>query len=148
MSDIEHDKRSARAFFDQVWTAGDVARVGDFIADHFTSHNPAKVTLTTPSEYAAAVTEFRAAFPDLITTVEDVFGEGDRVAVRGTDRGTHRGIYEGREPTGRTFELSWIEIFRMEGGKAVEGWVETDFSQVLAQLDRAFADSGPGDPIP
>ncbi len=137
MSDIEQDKRAARAFFDRVWTAGEVARAGDFLADHFTSHNPPNIIITSPDDYAAAVLSFRTAFPDLVSTVEDVFGEGDRLAVRGTDRGTHRGVYEGREPTGRTVELTWIEIFRMESGKAVEGWVETDLSRLLAQLDRS-----------
>jgi len=31
--------------------------------------------------------------------------------------------------------LTWIEIFRMESGKALEGWVESDTKTLIDQLD-------------
>ncbi len=145
MSDIERSKEAARTFFDQVWSRGQVDRVGDFLADDFISHNTLKVSITSPADYAAGVVAYRLSFPDLVSTVHDVLAEGDRVAVRGTDRGTHRGPFMGREPTGRTVEIGWIEIFRMEDGKAAEGWVEADFGDLLAQLD-ADISNPPGDP--
>jgi len=77
---------------------------------------------------------YRAAFPDLVTTLEDVFAVGDRVAVRGIDRATHRGEFMGRPGTGRAVESTWIEIFRLESGKAVEGWLETDMHRLLDQI--------------
>jgi predicted ester cyclase len=77
---------------------------------------------------------FRQAFPDLVTTLEDIFAVGDRVAVRGTDRATHLGEFMGRAPTGRKVTMTWIEIFRLQDGKAVEGWVETDIQRLLDQL--------------
>lgn len=46
-------------------------------------------------------TEAREAFPDLSIAVEDVMVEGDRVAARVTMRGTHRGEFQGIEPTGK-----------------------------------------------
>src|SRR5690242_2258287 len=42
---------------------------------------------------------FRAAFPDLRITIEDIFGAGDRVAVRLTFRGTHHGAFFGMPAT-------------------------------------------------
>jgi predicted ester cyclase len=77
---------------------------------------------------------YRAAFPDLVTSVEDVVAEGDRVVVRGTDRGTHQGDFMGRAASGRLVTTTWTEIFRMESGKAVEGWVETDTKGLMDQL--------------
>src|SRR5690242_12458403 len=38
---------------------------------------------------------FREAFPDLRAEIEDIFGVRDRVAVRLTFRGTHRGTFFG-----------------------------------------------------
>ena len=46
-------------------------------------------------------TEAREAFPDLSIAVEDVMVEGDRVAARVTMRSTHRGEFQGIEPTGK-----------------------------------------------
>jgi predicted SnoaL-like aldol condensation-catalyzing enzyme len=40
----------------------------------------------------------------------------------------------GRAASGRLVTTTWIEIFRMESGKAVEGWVETDTKGLMDQL--------------
>ena len=60
--------------------------------------------------------------------------DGDRVVVRGIDRGTHRGDYTGLPASGREVTTTWIEIFRMEKGKAAEGWLESDSATLRNQL--------------
>jgi len=131
MSDVE---TAVRSFFRRVWNEGDVEAASDFLAPDFTSHNAFDMTISGPTEYGRGVLQFRQAFPDLVTTLEDVFAVGDRVAVRGIDRATHRGEFLGRAPSGRTVTMTWIEIFRLRDGKAVEGWVETDMQRLLDQL--------------
>src|SRR6478609_11513160 len=121
MSDVEN---AVRSFFQRVWNEGDVEAAADFLAPEFTSHNTFDVTISGPTEYGQGVLQYRQAFPDLVTTLEDVFAVGDRVAVRGIDRATHRGEFMGRAATGRRVTITWIEIFRLQDGKAVEGWVE------------------------
>jgi predicted ester cyclase len=130
----DDNKAAARRFFEDVWNRGDVSRAGDFLDARFVSHNPFDVSLLGPDEYGQGVTAYRAAFPDLTVTLEDVFAEGDRVAVRGTDRGTHQGEFMGRPASGRTVTATWIEIFHMESGKAVEGWVESDSKRMFDQM--------------
>lgn len=93
-----------------------------------------------PEQYGQAVLAYRAAFPDLVTTVEDALVDADRVAVRGTDRGTHLGAFMGYPPTGRVVTTTWIEILCFDGDKAVEGWFETDGKQLLDQLGTNPAD--------
>ena len=44
----------------------------------------------------------RGAFPDLAYDIDDAFGDGDRVAVRCTVRGTQTGEFLGPAPTGRS----------------------------------------------
>jgi predicted ester cyclase len=127
----EENEVAVRRFFQNVWNDGDVSRAKEFIAEGFVSHNTLNVAILGPDEYGQAVTTYRAAFPDLVTTIEDVFAVGDRIAVRGTDRGTHMGEYLGRPATGRKITSTWIEIFRLENGKAVEGWLETDARHLL-----------------
>jgi steroid delta-isomerase-like uncharacterized protein len=127
----QENEVAVRRFFQNVWNDGDVSRAREFIAEGFVSHNTVDVAILGPDEYGQAVATYRTAFPDLVTTVEDVFAAGDRVAVRGTDRGTHIGEFMGRPATGRKITSTWIEIFRIENGKAVEGWLETDARHLL-----------------
>jgi predicted ester cyclase len=131
MSELE---TAVRRFFQRVWSEGDIEAAADFLAPEFTSHNSFDVTILGPIDYGQAVLQYRQAFPDLVTTVEDVFAVDDRVAVRGIDRATHRGEFMGRAASGRTVTTSWIEIFRIQDGKAVEGWVETNLQHLLDQL--------------
>jgi predicted ester cyclase len=131
MIDVES---AVRRFFEDVWNQGNAAAAGDFLAAEFTGHNAFEVPISGPDQYGEAVLAYRSAFPDLTVTLEDVFGSGDRVAVRGTDRGTHQGEFMGHAATGRVVTATWIEIFRLRSGKAVEGWVETDTRRMLDQM--------------
>jgi len=131
MADLE---AVVRRFFEQVWNQGNVVAAGDFLAAEFTSHNAFDVAILGPDDYGRAVLDYRRAFPDLTVTLEDVFAAGDRVAVRGIDRGTHLGEFMGRAATGRPMTATWIEIFRIQSGRAVEDWVETDTRRLLNQI--------------
>ena len=133
MSD-EELRAAVRRFFDEVWNKGNVVATEAFLAPEFVSHNTFDVRIVGPREYGEAVTDYRSAFPDLHTTLEDVLVDGDRVVVRGIDRGTHRGDYMGFPASGRQVTTTWIEIFRMENGKAAEGWLESDSATLRNQL--------------
>jgi steroid delta-isomerase-like uncharacterized protein len=133
MSDDEL-RAAVHHFFDEVWNKGNVGETETFLGPDFVSHNPFGMQIVGAREYGSAVTAFREAFPDLHTTLEDVLADGDRVVVRGTDRATHRGDFMGFPATGREITMTWIEIFRMENGKAAEGWVESDSSVLRNQL--------------
>ncbi len=133
MSD-EEVRAAVRRFFDGVWNKGNVGETEAFLAPEFVSHNTLDVRIVGPREYGGAVASYRAAFPDFHTTLEDVLVDGDRVVVRGTDRGTHRGDFMGFPASGREVTTTWIEIFRMENGKAAEGWLETDSAKLRDQL--------------
>jgi steroid delta-isomerase-like uncharacterized protein len=135
MMSEEDNKAAVRRFFEDGWNKGDVAQLKAFLADEFVSHNTLNITIQSSDEYCRGMVAYRAAFPDLITSVEDVIAAGDRVVARGTDRGTHQGEFMGRAATGRFVTTTWIEIFRMESGKAVEGWVESDTKTLMDQLN-------------
>ena len=40
----------------------------------------------------------------------------------------------GLPATGREVTTTWIEIFRIEDGKAAEGWLESDSATLRSQL--------------
>lgn len=74
------------------------------------------------------------AFPDLQARVEDIFGAGDRVAVRLTLHGTHRGDFQGFPATGRTVSYASNEFYRVADGLIAEEWICSDMAGLMAQL--------------
>jgi predicted ester cyclase len=76
----------------------------------------------------------RAAFPDARFTIEDVFGEGDKLVDRYTISGTHEHPWLGIPATGRKIRMAGITIVRIAGGKVVERWGVTDQIGLLQQL--------------
>lgn len=77
---------------------------------------------------------FYSAFPDLQGTIEDLFAEGDRVAVRLTWRGTNRGSFNGMPPTGKPVAFGTTVIFRLVNGKIAENWPQVDMMGLMQQL--------------
>ena len=75
-----------------------------------------------------------AAFPDIDVTIDDIIAEGDRVVVRMTVSGTHKGEYRGIPPTGKTAVVTEMLIHRASEGKIVEGWDLTDRLGMMQQL--------------
>jgi predicted ester cyclase len=72
----EDNKAAVRRFFEDAWNKGDVAQVKAFLADEFVSHNSLNFTIQSSDDYCRGLVAYREAFPDLITSVEDVIAEG------------------------------------------------------------------------
>lgn len=75
-----------------------------------------------------------AGFPDYQTVIDDLFAEGDKVAVRITMSGTHKGSFMGIPPTGKHVSFTGMYIARIADGKIVEHWGEEDGVSLLQQL--------------
>ena len=78
---------------------------------------------------------FWQAFPDARLRGEDVVaGEGDRVAIRYTIEGTHKGPFAGVAPTGKSVTVTGQTILRFADGKCAERWNAVDMLGLLQQL--------------
>jgi hypothetical protein len=89
----------------------------------------------TGPEPSKAVTRWlRRAFPDLTYEIHDAFGSGDRVALRCTVRGTHMGESLDRAPTGRSFAVQQIHLYRIQEGRIAEHWGGRDDAGMMRQL--------------
>jgi predicted ester cyclase len=78
--------------------------------------------------------DFRRGFPDVVSIIEDLIAEGDRVAARWRARATHRGEYVGVPPTGKEVEFTGISVYRIEGEKIAESWTEEDELGLMRQI--------------
>ena len=119
---------------EEVWNRGDLEAVDRYFADDYVDHAPLPGQAPGPEGYRAAVAAIREAFPDLHLTLEDIFGEGDKVAFRYTMEGTHRGDFMGIARTGKPVSVGGMIIARIAEGKAVERWANLDTLSLMQQL--------------
>ncbi|HET7036989.1 MAG TPA: ester cyclase [Thermomicrobiaceae bacterium] len=89
---------------------------------------------TGPAGFKDVIAMFTAAFPDMRVELAEVVGQDDRVATRGTVRGTHQGEFMGIPATGRAVAIEYIDIWRLEDGQAIENWAQLDLLGLLRQL--------------
>jgi predicted ester cyclase len=85
--------------------------------------------------------DFREGFPDVVSTIEDLIAEGDKVVARWRCRATHRGEYMGIAPTGKEVEFTGISIYRIVAGKIAESWNVEDKLSLMRQIG-AVPESG------
>jgi steroid delta-isomerase-like uncharacterized protein len=76
----------------------------------------------------------RRAFPDLEAHVDDLVAAEDKVAIRVSFRGTHKGEFQGIPATGRTIHYVSHEFYRVEDGLFAEEWICSDMASLFRQL--------------
>jgi steroid delta-isomerase-like uncharacterized protein len=76
----------------------------------------------------------KRGFPDLHAHIEDIVAADDRVALRLTFRGTHRGEFLGIPATGRNVEYVSHEFYRIVDGVFAEEWICSDMASLHGQL--------------
>jgi predicted ester cyclase len=78
--------------------------------------------------------DFRRGFPDVISTIEDLIAEGDKVVARWRSHATHRGDYMGIAPSGKEVQFTGISVYRIEEGKIAESWTVEDQFGLMRQI--------------
>jgi len=66
------------------------------------------------------VATYRNAFPDLMMTIDDMMGEGDKLAAHQTLTGTFTGKLGNIEPTGRQLNIKMAHFYKFKDGKQTE----------------------------
>ncbi len=76
----------------------------------------------------------RTALPDARITHHEAIVAGDRVVIRWSSEGTHRGPFGDVPATGKRIHFEGIDLFHLRDGKIVEVWIEFDNLGVLQQM--------------
>src|SRR5215212_4201362 len=130
----EKNKALVREFFEEAWGKGNMAAVDEFVAADYVEH-PRPSTLPPGTEgLKQLIASYRTAFPDLKTTLDDIFAEGEMVAFRWSVSGTHLGDWLGVPPTGNHVVATGITLFRIAFGKVVESWTSIGLSPAEEEL--------------
>ena len=122
--------------WNEVWNRGELDACDEILASDYIGVIPGQPEpIRGPEAFKQMVAAYRVGFPDVHLTVDDVFAEGDRVAVRWVSRGTHLGSLMGIPPTGRPIEVMGISLFQVTNGKVAMEWEGFDTMGMMRQLD-------------
>jgi predicted ester cyclase len=119
----------ARQWFNEGWR-GDLAMAGDIFSEELRT-NGVHVGVAGP---VGRIRDRLTAFPDLTTTIEDLFVSENKLAVTLIWRGTHAGEYGGVAATGMRVEVRDTAIWHFEDGKVVEILTLQDQFGLLKQV--------------
>ena len=123
-----------RAACKVIWTDGDVSRIGEFYAEDFQANYPTTNWGSGLEGAKHLATELRQAFPDYREQIDELITTGDRVIVRLTIRGTHKGPLPNLPATGKSVEFTDVTICRIENGKIAEQSGLSDYLALYLQL--------------
>jgi steroid delta-isomerase-like uncharacterized protein len=129
---VEGNKAIVRRYLEEMWNHKNLAAVDRFIAPDLIQH--ARNVPPGREGIKAFFNLVYTSFPDARLTIEDMLGEGDRVAWRFMLCATHSGPFRGIPPTGKSFTLTGMAVTRMRDGQMAENWNETDDLGMLQQL--------------
>jgi steroid delta-isomerase-like uncharacterized protein len=74
-------------------------------------------------------------FPDLSVKNELIISENDLVIMQWSAKGTHKGEFKGKKPTGKPVSYSGVTVYRIKYGQIIEYWAYLDMQYLLSQIE-------------
>jgi predicted ester cyclase len=90
-----------RRFVEEVWNKGNMSVADELLSPNVKLYEPVLGDLAGIEGAKQHIRLFRTAFPDLNIAIDDIVVAGDKVFVRWTGTGTHKGSLMGLQPTNR-----------------------------------------------
>ena len=127
-SNLEHLRNAIEA-----WNRGDLEAYLDLYDDGITLHGygPQPMDKATVRGFYSMLF---GAFPGSQLTIDEEIVDGDRMAVRFTQRGTHDGVFMAIPPTGASFSMAGQTVLHFRDGRVIERWSTADLLSLLVQL--------------
>lgn len=129
----EENKAIVRRTWEELFNKGNLPVADELISPSFVNHATPGAP-PGPGTFKQIVMMYRSAFPDVQFLIEDLLGDGDKVVIRNTFLGTHRGPFMGIAPTGRQISQEQIHIVRVTSGQIAEHWAVRDDLSLMRQL--------------
>jgi predicted ester cyclase len=140
---IERNKATMRRVFDEGFGQGRLEVVDECLADGAVDHHEVPDD-DFRAHLKGVITMLRSGMPDLAMTVEDLIGEGDRVAARVVLTGTHTGApIAGIEASGNAVRVEQFHIVQCDAdGRGRQHWAAAGVEQLIDQLRAAPVSAG------
>lgn len=117
---LSRNKDLVRRYYEHVFTEGLVQEVKNYVSPDYTEVYDNKrypLGIEGGEEHLLGV---RRTYPDIRLNVGQQIAEGEWVVSLVTMRGTHSGEWIGIRPTGKTIEVTAVNVDRVVDGRIVE----------------------------
>ena len=132
---IEQNKALANQLIEEILNKRNVNLIDELFSPNFVENEELPPGIPPGREAPKALFGMlHSAFPDFNASIEQMIAEGDKVVIRMTWSGTHKGEFMGIPPTGRNVSFGVIDIVRLAGGKFMEHWGILDNMAMMQQL--------------
>jgi predicted ester cyclase len=131
---LKENKALARRIMEEGYVKGNLAAVDEILAAGFVDHDPDSSVTGDREGLKKFIKISRDAFSDIQCTIDDVIAEKDKVMLKATFSGTHKGAFMGIRGTGKRVAFKAITIERFAAGKEVERWSLYDRLGLMQQL--------------
>ena len=129
----EQNKELSKEVFAAI-DAGNFDKLKELFADDFSLKVPGYAEPWGTDMLFKVIKSHYTAFPDWTHVIEDVVAEGEKVAVKLNQNGTHKAEYEGIPATGIEATLPAMHMFTVKNGKVVDWFTVEDYLGLYMQL--------------
>src|SRR5690606_7604595 len=84
-----------RRYYRVVWDERSPTAIPELFSEDYRNHAGSRGVLAGPAGIRANYDSLTGSFPDVRFTLDDVLSEGEKVVVRYTMHGTHKGPFQG-----------------------------------------------------
>ena len=130
----ETNKATVRRMAEQVYNARQLDLIEEFFTEDFVSHTIGAPSISGLEELRAGIAGALDAFPDFELSIDDVIGEGDKLAARWTSRGTHQGELLGVPATGKLITQEGMVFYRMVNALSLQLGLDPDSPPYLRKV--------------
>ncbi|MBU0686520.1 MAG: ester cyclase [Candidatus Margulisbacteria bacterium] len=131
---INRNRALVNRFVHEFWNKGKAKVADELISADFIDHSRLEKGGSDRDALKKGMLNLREAFANFKLTIDEIVFTEDKIAVRMTASGIHRGKYMGIAPTGKKVKFNNIAIMRIAGGQFVEHWASVDRLGLLEQL--------------
>jgi predicted ester cyclase len=116
----EGTKAVIRCLIEEVYNEGNLDVVDELVAPDIFDHAAVPEHQHGIAGFKHVMEWVRTFSSGVHYDIDDIISEGEKVAVRMTQSGTHTGAVRDMSSTGRSFSVGYVHWFRLADGKVAE----------------------------
>lgn len=128
---IEQNMELVRTFIQKFWNEGKLTCTNQYLTEDYVDHAYEPKNVDGLVNMAGIL---HTAFPDQVSTVENIIVQDDRVVVRLNMTGTHEGVFRGTAASHQRIHVKLYREYRLAEGRIAEHWALFDTASLLRQI--------------
>ena len=134
MSTADERRKLIAETWEAAWDRGEVEALDRLLSPEYRRRSRPAEEGQDLTAFKASIIATRSAFPDLVTTIDQIVVDGESAAVRWHSKGRHDHGFLGVPATHREVEVHGATFARFEGDRIVEEFNTWDPRALLSAL--------------